>query len=122
MALMCAGNMMAETLKAADLLAVRGIAAEVVSFHTVKPLDSEYLHQAGSRFKLLVTVEEHSRVGGFGSAVAEWRMANSNQVAQLGFGTDDVFMHEVGSQAYARKKFGLTADNIAATTFSALQS
>jgi len=120
--LMCAGNMMAETLKAADLLAVRGITAEVVSFHTVKPLDSEYLHQAGSRFKLLVTVEEHSRVGGFGSAVAEWRMANSNQVAQLGFGTDDIFMHEVGSQAYARKKFGLTAENIAATTFVALQS
>ena len=121
-ALMCAGNMMAETLKAADLLAVRGITAEVVSFHTVKPLDSEYLHQAGSRFKLLVTVEEHSRIGGFGSAVAEWRMANSNQVAQLGFGTDDIFMHEVGSQAYARKKFGLTAENIAATTFAALQS
>lgn len=119
-ALMCAGNMMAETLKAADLLAVRGITAEVVSFHTVKPLDSEYLHQAGSRFKLLVTVEEHSRIGGFGSAVAEWRMANSNQVAQLGFGTDDIFMHEVGSQAYARKKFGLTAENIAATTFAVL--
>ena len=121
-ALLCAGNMMAETLKAADLLAVRGIAAEVVSFHTVKPLDSEYLHQAALRFKLLVTIEEHSRVGGFGSAVAEWRMANSNLVAQLGFGTDDVFMHEVGSQAYARNKFGLTADNIAATTFAALQS
>ena len=121
-ALLCAGNMMADTLKAADLLAASGISAEVVSFHTVKPLDADYLQQAASRFKLLVTVEEHSRIGGFGSAVAEWRMAQPRNVAQLGFGTDDVFMHEVGSQAYARKKYGLTADNIAATTLAALRA
>jgi len=120
-ALLCAGNMMAATLRAADLLAADGISAEVVSFHTVKPLDADYLQQAASRFKLLVTVEEHSRIGGFGSAVAEWRMLQPRNVAQLGFGTDDVFMHEVGTQAYARKKFGLTADNIAATTLAALQ-
>ncbi len=120
-ALLCAGNMMADTLKAADLLAASGISAEVVSFHTVKPLDADYLQQAATRFKLLVTVEEHSRIGGFGSAVAEWRMAQPRNVAQLGFGTDDVFMHEVGTQAYARKKFGLTADNIAATTLAALR-
>jgi transketolase len=121
-ALLCAGNMMADTLMAANLLAASGISAEVVSFHTVKPLDADYLQQAASRFKLLVTVEEHSRIGGFGSAVAEWRMAQPLNVAQLGFGTDDVFMHEVGSQAYARKKYGLTADNIAATTLATLRS
>jgi transketolase len=119
-ALLCAGNMMAETIKAADLLSISGISAEVVSFHTVKPLDHDYLQKAAARFKLLATVEEHSRIGGFGSAVAEWRMAQPRNVAQLGFGTDDVFMHEVGSQAYARKKYGLTADNIAATTLAAL--
>jgi transketolase len=121
-ALLCAGNMMAETLKAADLLAASGVSAEVVSFHTVKPLDSDYLAEAATRFKMLVTVEEHSRIGGFGSAVAEWRMAQPHSVRQLGFGTDDVFMHEVGSQAYARKKFGLTAENIATTTLAALQT
>jgi transketolase len=114
--------MMAETLKAADLLAASGVSAEVVSFHTVKPLDSDYLAEAATRFKMLVTVEEHSRIGGFGSAVAEWRMAQPHSVRQLGFGTDDVFMHEVGSQAYARKKFGLTAENIATKTLAALQT
>jgi transketolase len=113
---------MADTLKAADLLAASGVSAEVVSFHTVKPLDADYLQQAAMRFKLLVTIEEHSRIGGLGSAVAEWRMAQPKNVAQLGFGTDDVFMHEVGSQAYARKKFGLTADNIATTTRAALRA
>lgn len=120
--LLCAGNMMAETLKAADLLAVNGVSAEVVSFHTVKPLDADYLQQAASRFKLLVTVEEHSRIGGFGSAVAEWRLAQPKNIAQLSFGTADEFMHEVGSQAYARKKYGLTADNIAATTLAAVRA
>jgi len=121
-ALLCAGNMMADTLKAADLLAASGISAEVVSFHTVKPLDEDYLQKAASRFKLLVTVEEHSRIGGLGSAVAEWRMAQPRNVAQLGFGTDDVFMHEVGTQAYARKKYGLTAENIAARTLVSLRA
>ena len=121
-AFLCAGNMMAETLKAADLLAASGISAEVVSFHTVKPLDMNYLQLAATRFKLLVTIEEHSRIGGFGSAVAEWRMAQQSNAVQISFGTDDVFMHEVGSQAYARKKYGLTADNILATTLDALQA
>jgi transketolase len=120
-ALMCAGNMMVEALKAADLLAERGISAEVVSFHTVKPLDAYYLSQAATRFKLLVTVEEHGRIGGFGSAVAEWRMAQPHHIPQIGFGTDDVFMHEVGSQAYARKKFGLTAENIASSIHETLR-
>jgi len=119
--LLCAGNMMAETLKAADLLAASGLSAEVVSFHTVKPLDNDYLKQALTRFKLLVTVEEHSRIGGFGSAVAEWRLAQSKNIVQLSFGTADEFMHEVGSQTYARKKYGLTADNIAATTLAAVR-
>ena len=119
-ALLCAGNMMAETLKAADVLAAEGVSAEVVSFHTVKPLDSDYLRQAMERFKLLVTVEEHSRIGGLGSAVAEWRMSQPKDVAQMSFGTDDVFMHEVGTQAYARNKYGLTAENIAARTLAAI--
>jgi len=121
-ALLCAGNMMSETLMAAVILAKSGVSAEVVSFHTVKPLDVDYLHQASKRFNLLVTVEEHSRIGGFSSAVAEWRMVQPQSSNQLAFGTDDVFMHEVGSQAYARKKYGLTADNIAASTLRVLRA
>jgi len=117
-ALLCAGNMMAETLKAADLLAANGVSAEVVSFHTVKPLDVDYLQEATKRFKLIATVEEHSRIGGFGSAVAEWRMSHHHKIDQISFGTDDVFMHEVGSQAYARNKFGLTAEKMAETTLA----
>jgi transketolase len=120
--LLCAGNMMSETLKAADVLAAKGISAEVVSFHTVKPLDESYLQSASARFKLLVTVEEHSRIGGFGSAVSEWRAFTNCAVQQISFGTDDEFMHEVGSQNYARKKYGLTAENIAARVVASLKA
>ena len=112
--LLCAGNMMSETLRAAELLKEKGVSAEVVSFHTVKPLDEQYLTQAADRFRLVVTIEEHSRIGGFGSAVAEWYSASGMLVPQLAFGTEDSFMHEVGSQEYARKKYGLTAENFAA--------
>jgi len=120
-ALLCAGNMMSETIKAADILAAKGISAEVVSFHTVKPLDGSYLQSASARFKLLVTVEEHSRIGGFGSAVSEWRAFTNCGLQQISFGTDDEFMHEVGSQNYARKKYGLTAENIATRVAATLK-
>lgn len=119
--MLCAGNMMLETLKAADILAAKGVSAEVVSFHTVKPLDESYLQSAASSFKLLATVEEHGRIGGFGSAVAEWRARTNCNLQQISFGADDEFMHEVGSQDYARKKYGLTAENIATQMIEALK-
>ena len=115
-ALLCAGNMMSETLKAADILREQGIQAEVVSFHTVKPLDHEYLAQASKRFRLLVTIEEHGCIGGFSGAVSEWLLSEQSPLQQLSFGTPDEFMHEVGTQEYARKKYGLTAENIAKRT------
>ena len=52
----------------------QGISAEVVSFHTIKPLDGEYLQSAFERFRVVATLEEHSLIGGFGGAVAEWRV------------------------------------------------
>lgn len=119
-ALLCAGNLMAEALRAAELLEAKGISAEVVSFHTVKPLDLDYLATANSHFRLLVTVEEHGRIGGFGSAVAEWRTTQGVATPQLILGTADEFMHEVGTQNYARLKFGLTAESIALQTVQRL--
>ena len=121
-ALLCAGTLMSETLKAADILKESRISAEVVSFHTIKPLDEIYLQSVSTRFKLLITVEEHSRIGGFGSAVSEWRSSTNCAIQQISLGTDDEFMHEVGSQSYARKKYGLTAENIAARVAASLKA
>jgi transketolase len=112
--LLSTGNMLPETLEAADLLAEKGVHAEVVSFHTVKPLDAERLADIFARFRTVVTIEEHSLVGGFGSAVAEWLV--DNRVAQKQFlriGTPDSFYKLAGEQHYAREALGLSAKRIA---------
>jgi transketolase len=119
-ALLSAGTIMPEVIKAADLLNTKGISSEVVSFHTIKPLDAAYLTAVSKRVKLLATIEEHGLIGGFGSAVAEWHAACNSVTPLLCFGTPDEFMHEVGSQEYARAKYGLTPENIATRTLAAL--
>jgi len=119
-ALLSAGTIMPEVLKAADLLKAQGISAEVVSFHTIKPLDVAYLAAASKRVKLVATIEEHGLIGGLGSAVAEWRAAANAATPLICFGTPDEFMHEVGSQEYARAKYGLTSENIAVRVRAAL--
>ncbi len=121
-ALIATGTIMPEVVKAADLLHGHGVSAEVVSCHSVKPLDHSYLEEACTRFKLLATVEEHSRIGGLGGVVSEWRAVRRDAPAQISFGTDDEFMHEVGSQDYARKKYGLTASNIVDKVLAALNA
>lgn len=119
-ALLSTGTMMPEVLTVADRLASQGISAEVVSVHSVKPLDTQYLRDAAQRFRLLVTVEEHGVIGGLSGAVAEWRSATNCSVHHMSFGTPDAFMHEVGTQEYARNKYGLVAENIAEKITAAL--
>ncbi len=119
-ALLSAGILMPEVLKAAEILKDRGISAEVVSFHSIKPLDTAYLQQADSRFKLLVTIEEHSLIGGLGGAVAEWRSQYNAQIPHLSLGAPDQFMHEIGSQKYAQVKYGLEAEQIAERVLTAI--
>lgn len=112
--LLSTGNMLPETLHAATKLAHEGISAHVASFHTVKPLDEAYLADVFKRYTLVCTIEEHSRLCGFGSAVAEWVCDQPRQRATLcRFGTPDAFLHESGEQEYARERTGLSAEHIA---------
>ena len=120
LALLAAGTIMPEAVAAARILAEKGFSAEVASFHTIKPLDTAYLEDAARRFKLLVTVEEHGKIGGLGGAVAEWRARADCTARQLIIGADDEFMHVIGDQAYARAHFGLTGRQIAASVLRAL--
>ena len=112
--LLSTGNMLPEAIEAAHKLKGKGISAQVVSFHTVKPLDEAFLKDAFDRFKLVATIEEHSLIGGFGAAVSEWltdsRTANQNF---LRFGTPDAFFKKSGEQEYAREMLGLSAHQIA---------
>jgi transketolase len=112
--LLSTGNMLAETVEAARALRPHGISAEVVSFHTVKPLDDACLAEAFNRFELVATIEEHSRIGGFGAAVAEWLADRGTAPCKfIRFGTPDAFFKKSGEQDYARKTLGLTAQDIA---------
>jgi transketolase len=87
----------------------------------VKPLDQACLSEAFARFKLVATIEEHSLIGGFGAAVAEWladtRTSNQNF---LRFGTPDAFFKKSGEQEFAREALGLTGPQIADKILHAL--
>lgn len=122
--LLSTGNILPVAVKAADILQKQGISSQVVSMHTVKPIDKELLANVFDKFKIVATIEEHSLLGGFGSAVAEW-LADSADTQQSGklvrFGTKDIFMHKVGEQEYARQFFGLTAETISEGILKAYQ-
>jgi transketolase len=115
--LLSTGNMLPIVIDAADKLESQGVSTQVVSFHTVKPLDESLLREAFRRFSVVVTVEEHSRLGGLGGSVAEWLTDQSGPQAVLcRIGTEDKFLHEAGNQSYARERFGLTAESISNLT------
>jgi len=114
-ALLSTGNMLPEALHACDWLAERGISASVFSFHTVKPLDQAVLAEAFRSCRLVVTIEEHSLIGGFGGAVAEWAMDYRAPAGSLlRIGTPDTFFKQSGEQEHAREVLGLTGHQIGA--------
>ena len=109
------GNVLPVVMETADLLAMQGIEAQVVSMHTVKPLDEELLKKVFCTFKIVATVEEHSLIGGLGGSVAEWLSGQSSIKADLlRFGVKDEFIHGVGKQRTARKSVGIDAEFILA--------
>ena len=119
--LLSTGNMLPEAIEAAGKLKDEGISAEVVSFHTVKPLDEARLKASFARFRLVATLEEHSLIGGFGAAVAEWLADTETQPKKfLRFGTPDSFFKKSGEQEYAREMLGLTGHQIADKIIHAL--
>jgi transketolase len=113
--LLSTGNMLPDALRVADLLGAQGITTQVVSLHTVKPLDLELLTDVFSRCRAVATIEEHSRLGGLGGSVAEWLADQPPQRAALiRLGMSDRFLHEAGEQEHARTCFGLTPESLAA--------
>lgn len=107
------GTMLPTVIEAADKLAKAGIAAQIVSLHTIKPLDEELLGDVFARCRAVATIEEHSVIGGLGGAVSEWMADNGPQRARLiRFGTEDAFIKVAGETDYAREAAGLTARHI----------
>ena len=112
-ALISTGGILPVAMAAAEQLERMGISCRVVSMHTVKPLDDACLSQCSLETGALFTVEEHSRIGGLGSAVAEWSVANHHPAPRFSFAAEDCFATLSGSQDYLRARNGLTAEHIA---------
>lgn len=108
------GLMVAEALEAAETLAADGIDAEVINMHTIKPIDADLIVKSATKTGHVVTVEEHSVIGGLGSAVADV-LCEQCPTPLKKIGVNDTF-GESGPGAELLHKYGLDAANIVATT------
>ncbi len=104
------GLPVANCLEAAEKLAADGIQAKVINIHTIKPIDEELVVAAAKETGKVVTVEEHSVIGGLGSAVCDV-LSEKAPTKTMKIGINDVF-GESGPAAELVKKFGLDADSI----------
>jgi transketolase len=119
LAFIATGITVKPALEAAKLLEGEKISAAVVNMHTIKPLDKELLLQIAQKTGTLVTVEEHSVIGGLGSAVAEL-VSENFPVPVIRVGVNDTF-GESGTPEALLKKYGLTAENLVSVGKAALQ-
>ena len=104
------GIMVSEAAAAAEKLAEYGIDVRVIDMHTIKPLDEEIIIKAAEETGAIVTAEEHSVIGGLGSAVAEVVVRN-HPVKMSMVGQKDTY-GESGKPDELKKKYGMTSDDI----------
>ena len=109
-AIIATGLCVNEALQAADMLAADGIQAKVINIHTIKPLDEELVVAAAKECGKVVTVEEHSVIGGLGSAVCDALCANY-PAPVMKIGVNDVY-GESGPALELIAKYGLDAKSI----------
>ena len=108
--LIATGLPVAETLEAAEKLAADGIDAKVINIHTIKPLDEKLIVEAAKETGKVVTIEEHSVIGGLGSAVCDV-LSEKAPTKVLKIGINDTY-GESGPAVELVKKYGLDAESI----------
>lgn len=113
------GLMVNEAVEAAKILEAEGISVQVVNIHTIKPLDKELIAECAEKTGLIVTAEEHSVIGGLGSAVAE-TVTEKCPVPVVKIGVNDEYGHS-GPAVDLLKEFGLSAENIVKTVKDAMK-
>lgn len=119
-AIIATGLMVNEAIEAGKLLAANGIEATIINIHTIKPIDKEIIINAAKETGLVLTVEEHSIIGGLASAVSE--VLSENLPTKLvRIGVNDQYGYS-GPAVDLLKKFGLSADNIVKTAIDAVKN
>lgn len=114
-ALFATGTMVKDAIQAVSILQEKGINLTLYSMHTIKPLDEECVRNAMDQYPAIFTLEEHSRIGGLGSAVEEilvTRMGDKNTKFRK-FGFPDTFAPVTGSREYLNQLYGLDAESVA---------
>ena len=106
------GTMVYNSLEASKILKENGIDARVINIHTIKPLDINCINEKNIKSKLLVSVEEHSKIGGLGGAIAEYISTLDNHAPLLRLGIEDKFRH-AGDYQYLLGENQLLPDQIA---------
>ena len=109
-AILATGLMVSEALEAAKLLEEKGVKARVVNVSTIKPLDTETVLKAAKECKFIVTSEEHSVIGGLGSAVSEY-LSEVHPAKVVKHGIQDVFGQSANGETMLTN-YGLRAKNI----------
>jgi len=104
------GTAVALALEAADILAAQGIHISVVDMHTIKPLDTDLIIRKAKETGVIITVEEHSIIGGLGSAVCETVSENCPVIVNR-IGINDIF-GQSGKPDELMEHYGITTDNI----------
>lgn len=117
--IIASGIMVAEALKAADMLAELGVSARVVDMFTWKPLDEELVARCAEDTGAIVTAENHNTVGGLGGAVAEAVVKSVPCPIEM-IGSQDQF-GQVGTEAYLRQAYNLTAEAIVEAAKKAIE-
>ena len=112
-AILSAGGILTQAMDAAKRLADKGISAQVVSFPCLKPLDTDKVKEILSSFRKIITVEEHTVVGGFGSAVCELAAEGGTGCRVKRIGLEDCFTTVVGDRQYLREIYGMDGKAIA---------
>jgi len=116
------GGMLTTALDAATQLDVRGISSRVLSMHTLKPLDEDAIAAAARETGAILTLEEHSRIGGLGGAVAEvLAEIEGIHVPFRRIGLPPGFAPLAGSQEYLRAAHGLGAESVVQTVLNLLE-
>ena len=116
------GPTVRDALEAGELLSKQGIAARVLSMHTVKPLDKKAILEAAKETQLLVTIEEHTVIGGLGGAVAEVLAEGGTSTPLKRLGLQDVFACMVGSHEDLKARFDITAQAVVREVISEASS
>jgi transketolase len=120
--LISTGGILQTAVRAAQILANNGIESRLLSMHTLKPLDEDVVFAAARETRAIVTLEEHSILGGLGSAVAELLAESSlPRIPFKRIGVPAAFSPHIGSQEYMQECHGLTPDAIAKSVENILQ-